>query len=160
MSEGNRTYRAPEDQLQSTGVVTPLPSSSSLFSSLLTPFPSSSFPSDSDSDSPLTPEQVSSLSLYPTFTSLSLRRFIYYPTSPSSSGPPQRLELTFLTERPSARSLEGERTEKVQIKLVRESQVDVMLPTGEKDLRLKLRETREVAEEEVEVRQEDMPERL
>lgn len=56
--------------------------------------------------------------------------------------------------------MEGERTEKVQIKLVRESQVDVMLPTGEKDLRLKLRETREVAEEEVEVRQEDMPERL
>jgi len=46
------------------------------------------------------------------------------------------------------------------MKLIRESRVDVMVPTGERDLRLKLSETREVKEEEIEVKQEDMPERL
>ncbi|GAA6060909.1 hypothetical protein JCM10212_003943 [Sporobolomyces blumeae] len=164
--------------LRSTGVLTPLPSSTSPFDSL---FPTSSFsPSSfsnlaSSSDQAATPEQVKALDQCPTFESNYIRRLVYHPlsvhpvaeaeserrsgstpSSPSDSLFETRLEIdldTSLARRASRDSVPGQPGvhEAVEIRLVRENKVHVLVPTGKNDVVLCLRTENQVRGSEISV---------
>ncbi|GAA5956663.1 hypothetical protein JCM3765_005696 [Sporobolomyces pararoseus] len=124
-------------------------------------------PSSSSSSSII--EQIKK---FPRFESKNFRRLIYYPiqlptststTNPSTldtsnqmNTPPIRLEITLKTpdssfERGGIISSNSDGGKLVEAKLISESKVDIFKPIGEKDLRLKLRQTKILKEEELEL---------
>lgn len=152
----NRFFSAPKGLLESTGVTTPLleTSSSSTPSSSFQQSPFSSLFSDytppsTDTES----KRLESLKKFPRFESRNFRRLVYLPmqlppTNSTStaidkqidSSPPTRLEIT-LTAATEGGGGSG-REMLVEAKMIRESKVDIFLPSFQNDLRLKLRQTK------------------
>ncbi|GAA5918487.1 hypothetical protein JCM1841_003259 [Sporobolomyces salmonicolor] len=115
----------PNGFLHSTGILTPLPSTSASFASLLSPLPSVS------SDE-LASQQLSTVLSAPSLVSTEVRRLVYRPMNLPKNGEVERkLEVEFEMSSP-----EGERTREVvasRVSEVRENLVEVMVPTGVED---------------------------
>ncbi|GAA5928026.1 uncharacterized protein JCM15063_006061 [Sporobolomyces koalae] len=135
---------APQRFLDSTGVTCPLPTTHSPFASLFAPLESFS-----NAQGPVSPEQQTDLASHPTFASSSFRRFVYYPVEPRTleSDVAERLELVISTGRDAF----GQRQSQASFTSIRETQVDVLVPTGQNDLRFNLRQTRDVQERDLEI---------
>ncbi|GAA5911453.1 hypothetical protein JCM5296_004738 [Sporobolomyces johnsonii] len=114
----------PNGFLHSTGVLTPLPSNSTSFASLLSPLPSVS-------PEQLASERLSAVLSSPSLVSTEVRRLVYRPMTPPKAGELERkLEVEYEV---TGHGGEGARVVASWVNEVRENRVEVMVPTGVED---------------------------
>ena len=162
---------------------TPMSDDTSRFDALFFP-PASSKDNDrgvhSESPFALSEQEKEAIASVPRFKSeRMLRRLVYYPAQlpapnetksedtsteedvPSSPSPPSRIEIVIAPptkdgyepgEEPSVRR------SRVEVKLVQESQVDMFVPGGQRDIRLKLSRRKTLGEHDLEMATSTLPE--
>ncbi|BGP15000.1 hypothetical protein JCM10213v2_002955 [Rhodosporidiobolus nylandii] len=135
----------PTGLLQASGVFSPPPTApsplSSIFSSLTPAFHASS----AEDGSSLSTAQLADLAAHPTMESNEVRRWVYTPVeAPKDGRPAERIEVEMETRGWGVE----ERVQKVEVKAVKESKADLMVPTAALDAQFSMNSSRVLREDE------------